>query len=166
MPHDACSMTGVMYLPPSINRQSHQRYIDTFRHGFNIVDHRDYRDPQTYIPPPRTRPEPTLWQAVGPERPPPPDPVPPPPPPIAPLLPTMPDGFLERTLGASGFGSGKDFGASQDFSRTGGSNFAAEVAAAANPPAPGTGESRRSAASIKKLAEYEARAPAPAPTLE
>ena len=24
----------------AVNRQSHQRYVDTFRHGFNIVDHR------------------------------------------------------------------------------------------------------------------------------
>lgn len=59
----------------AVNRQSHQRYQDSFRHGYNIVDHRDYRDPQTYLPPPRTRPEPTLWQAVGPNRPPPPEPV-------------------------------------------------------------------------------------------
>jgi uncharacterized membrane protein YgcG len=155
----------------AINRQSHQRYVDTFRHGFNIVDHRDFRDPQTYIPPPRTRPEPTLWQAVGPERPPPPEPVPPPPPPIAPLLPTMPDGFLERTLGSTGGfgrgggGGGHDFGASQGSFGASGRSLAAEVAAAINPPAPVSApasESRRSTGGLKMLAEYEARDVAPA----
>jgi len=125
----------------AINRSSHTRYVDTFRHGFNIVDHRDYRDPQTYLPPPRTRPEPTLWQAVGPNRPPPPEPVPPPHAPVAPLLSTMPPGFADSAkLGRTG-----------GFGSTGGRDFGATMPAAAS-----------SKAGIGMLAEYESRAPAPA----
>jgi len=87
----------------AVNRQSHQRYQDSFRHGYNIVDHRDYRDPETYIPPSRTRPEPTLWQSVGPNPPPPPPPVPAVEPAIAPLLSTIPRSgpWAERTFGRS-----------------------------------------------------------------
>lgn len=129
----------------SVNRQSHTRYVDSFRHGYNIIDHRDFRDPETYLPPPRTRPEPTLWQAVGPNRPPPPQPVPPPHAPIAPLLSTLPPGFAESAkMGLSGklgsSASGRDFAAS------------APPAPASAPKGPGIG----------MLAEYESRA-APAP---
>ena len=148
----------------SVNRQSHQRYVDTFRHGFNIVDHRDYRDPQTYMPPPRTRPEPTLWQAVGPERPPPPQPVPEPPPAIAPLLPTMPtDGPFAESMRSS-FGGG--FCASFGASSSAGFKAAREAATAASPappppaaavPAPSRSSSH---GGVSLLAEYEQRAAA------
>jgi len=123
----------------AVNRQSHQRYVESFRHGYNIVDHRDYRDPATYMPPPRTRPQPTLWQAVGPDRPPAPPPVPPPEPAIAPLLSTMPtDGPWAETTGRS---------LAMSMGRSGRSlpGSLAQIAA------------RDSNASISKLAEYEAR---------
>ena len=32
------------------NRMSHQKsFVEKFQYGYNIVDHRDYRDPQTYM---------------------------------------------------------------------------------------------------------------------
>ena len=132
----------------SINRQSHQRYVDTFRHGYNILDHRDYRDPNTYLPPPRTRPEPTVWQAVGPDRPPPPDPVPPPPPAIAPLLPTMPPNFIE-TVKAGGMTRAAQIAASMERLDAPAPAFASTAPASVTP-------------GLKMLAEYESRAPAPA----
>lgn len=81
----------------AVNRQSHQRYLESFRHGHNIVDHRNYVNPQTYMPPPQTRPQPSVWEAVGPSRMPPPPPVPAPPPAIAPLLSTLPAPRLSTT---------------------------------------------------------------------
>ena len=130
----------------AVNRQSHQRYVETFRHGYNIVDHRDYRDPATYMPPPQTRPQPTLWQAVGPNRPPLPPPVPPPPPAIAPLLSTMPtDGPWAETTGRS---------LAMSMARSGRSmpGSLSQIYMSASMPAP-----RSTASSISKLAEYEAR---------
>ena len=142
----------------SVNRQSHTRYVDNFKYGYNIIDHRDYTDPATYIPPPRTRPVPTLWQAVGVNRPPPPPPVPEPGPAIAPLLSTIPQdgpwanstaGTIARTAlsatrsGGMGGGMGSTHG------------FGASASAASFASSTG--------ASISKLAEYEARAPAYAP---
>ena len=85
--------------------------------------------------------------------------MPAPPPAIAPLLPTVPGDFLERTFatfGKSSFGGtagGKDFGAS--------GSLAAEVAAAVSggaAPAP----AQSSSMGLKMLAAYESRAPAPA----
>lgn len=131
----------------SINRQSHQRYVDTFRHGYNIVDHRDFRDPQTYMPPPRTRPQPTLWQAVGPDRMPPPPPLPGPPPAIAPLLSTVPSGFAASI---SGKFQGSNF-----------SSTSAPPPSAPPPAAPAAAPARTGG--ISMLAEYEARGGAPAP---
>jgi len=74
------------------NRASHTRYVEKFQYGYNIVDHRDYRNPETYMPPPRTRPELSLWETVGTDRPPKPPPPPPPPPMPAPLVSTIPSG--------------------------------------------------------------------------
>jgi len=76
----------------AINRAAHTRYVEKFQYGYNIVDHRDYRNPETYMPPPRTRPELTLWESVGTDRPPKAPPPPPPPPMPAPLLSTIPSG--------------------------------------------------------------------------
>ena len=131
----------------SINRQSHQRYVDTFRHGYNILDHRDYRDPNTYLPPPRTRPEPTVWQAVGPigrRR------------PIraaaaaaiAPLPPTMPPNFIE-TVKAGGMTRAAQIAASMERLDAPAPAFASTAPASVTP-------------GLKMLAEYESRAPAPA----
>ena len=50
----------------AINRQSHKRYTEALAHGFSIIDHRDYTDPDTFIPPPRTVPHLTTWQKVQP----------------------------------------------------------------------------------------------------
>jgi len=139
----------------AVNRQSHQRYVETFRHGYNIVDHRDYSDPATYIPPPRTRPQPTLWQAVGPNRPPPPPPVPPPEPAVAPLLSTLPvDGPWAETTGRSLAMSMARSGLSMPSSLR---DLSASMPSAAA-PAP-----RATASSIAKLQQYEARAAEAAP---
>ena len=52
----------------AINRQSHMRYVEGVQHGYNIVDHRDYRDPSVYIPPPRTQPTFSLWETMETQR--------------------------------------------------------------------------------------------------
>ena len=98
------------------------------------------------MPPPQTRPQPTLWQAVGPNRPPLPPPVPPPPPAIAPLLSTMPtDGPWAETTGRS---------LAMSMARSGRSmpGSLSQIYMSASMPAP-----RSTASSISKLAEYEAR---------
>jgi len=46
------------------NRASHTRYFETYGNGYNIVDHRDYQDPTTYMAPARTRAPETVWQKV------------------------------------------------------------------------------------------------------
>jgi len=140
----------------AVNRQSHTRYVDTFRHGYNIIDHRDFRDPQTYMPPPRTRPEPTVWQAVGPDRPPPPPP-PPPPPAIAPLLATVPPEFVASAkLGASYRTELGHSLAASEFPPALANSAPALTSAAAPVSAPGKGPG------LKMLAEYESRSGAPA----
>jgi len=70
----------------AVNRAAHARFVENFQYGYNIVDHRNYRDPNTYVPPPQTRPKLSLWESIGTDRPPKaPSPLPPPPMP-APLL--------------------------------------------------------------------------------
>ncbi|KAL1500218.1 hypothetical protein AB1Y20_012887 [Prymnesium parvum] len=76
----------------SINRAAHERYMESYQYGYNIVDQRDYRNPETYMPPPLTKPKRTLWETVGTNRPPNPPPLPAPPPMPAPLLSTIPSG--------------------------------------------------------------------------
>jgi len=83
----------------AVNRAAHKRYVEKFQYGYDIVDHRDFRDPDTYMPPPRTRPQLSVWEAVGPNRPPPPPPPQPPPPMNAPLLSTIPPSGSIRTGG-------------------------------------------------------------------
>jgi len=136
----------------AINRQSHSRYQETFKHGFNIIDHRDFRDPETYIPPPRTRPQATLWQSVGPNRPPPPPPLQPPEPAIAPLQSTIPTSgpWAERTMAMRTGGSlAMSSTSPAKLSATAGSSPAMSATA---PPVGG----------LMKLAAYEARAAAEA----
>jgi hypothetical protein len=53
----------------TVNRQSHQRYVEALAHGYSIIDHRDYTDPYTFVAPSRTMPKPTTWQSVGPTHP-------------------------------------------------------------------------------------------------
>ena len=138
----------------AVNRQAHQRYIETFQHGYNIVDHRDFTDPATYLPPPRTRPKPTLWQAAGPNRPPPPPPVPEPAPAIAPLLSTIPqDGpWASSTAGTIARE------ALRASSRSMG-ELASSMASLGNSSCMSATSSSK-VGGLAKLAQYEANAPA------
>lgn len=52
----------------AINRSSHTRFTESIQHGYNIIDMRDYRDPNVFVAPPQTRPHLTTWQKVGPVR--------------------------------------------------------------------------------------------------
>ena len=49
----------------ALNRASHRRYFERYAHGFSIIDHRDYTDPSTYLPPCRTMPPRSLWGQLG-----------------------------------------------------------------------------------------------------
>ena len=49
----------------AINRAAPQRYFERFGHGYSIIDHRDYCNPNTYMPPMRTLPPRTLWQSIA-----------------------------------------------------------------------------------------------------
>ena len=46
------------------NRASFTRYADAYAGGYSIVDHRDYTNPHTYIPPARSRPPATQIQLI------------------------------------------------------------------------------------------------------
>jgi len=48
----------------TLNRASHKRYVETYGNGYNIVDHRDYQDRNTYMPPCRAIPPSTVWQNI------------------------------------------------------------------------------------------------------
>jgi len=47
------------------NRASHRRYFETFGNGYNIIDHRDFQNPNTYMPPARTKPPSNVWQTIS-----------------------------------------------------------------------------------------------------
>ena len=115
----------------------HQRYADTFRHGYNIVDH-DFRDPQTACR--RTLHHSPRSQAAGPDR------MPPPPPPAP----------CDRTAPVDG---------APGFAAVSVANFRAASSSTSAPPRPPccTSGGPARTGGISMLAEYEARGGAPAP---
>ena len=44
------------------SRMSHQRYLESMAHGFNIINNSSYLNNETCMAPARTRPKPTPWQ--------------------------------------------------------------------------------------------------------